>query len=262
MKESKKIIELTPQQVHTGFLIVVGQGTPFTSNPSALVPVTADASSILLEKRAAALLNSLMQQINGWQEIVPVSAWRSIQEQTILYKQSVAEHGEAFTKRYVAAPGESEHHTGLAIDLGTPIDGAIDFIRPAFPDTGLCQVFRKLAPWFGFIERYPKEKQFITHIDYEPWHFRYVGIPHAAIITQNRFTLEEYMEFLKNDARNKPFIYNTHLHETILISYIPASKNQNTKIVVRTDKPYIISGNNIDGFVLTEWRNTHDALHR
>ena len=261
MKESKKIMELTPEQIHIGCLILVGKDSPYAAKPSALIPAKEDMPSILLEQRAASLLSNLIQQIGGWQEIVPVSAWRSIQEQTILYQQSIADHGEAFTRRYVAVPGESEHPTGLAIDLGAPLDSSIDFIRPNFPYTGLCQTFRQLAPQFGFIERYPKEKQSITHIAHEPWHFRYVGVPHASIITQKGFTLEEYIAFLRHYTRENPFIYSTKTNETIQISFIPMSNNQNTKIMVRTDRPYIISGNNIDGFILTEWRNTHDMLH-
>ncbi|MCI8331474.1 MAG: M15 family metallopeptidase [Clostridiales bacterium] len=262
MKESKKVIELTPAQVHTGFLILVGKGAPFLSHPSALVPVKEETPSVLLEQRAASLLHSLMQQCGGWQDIVPVSAWRSVQEQTVLYQQSVAENGEDFTRRYVAVPGESEHHTGLAVDLGLPVNGTVDFIRPAFPYIGLCQTIRKAAPSFGFIERYPEGKELVTRIDHEPWHFRYVGVPHAAIMTQKGFTLEEYIAFLRNYTRERPFLYHTKTNETIQISFIPMSTKQNTTIVVRTDRPYILSGNNIDGFILIEWRTSHDTLDR
>ncbi|MCV5111774.1 D-alanyl-D-alanine carboxypeptidase family protein, partial [Escherichia coli] len=51
----------------------------------------------------------------------------------------------------------------------------------------------------GFVLRYPKNKSNITGIQYEPWHIRYVGLPHSAIMQKKNFTLEEYLEFLKEE---------------------------------------------------------------
>ncbi|MET3292533.1 UNVERIFIED_CONTAM: LAS superfamily LD-carboxypeptidase LdcB [Brevibacillus sp. OAP136] len=50
---------------------------------------------------------------------------------------------------------------------------------------------------YGFILRYPEEKVDITGIQYEPWHYRYVGLPHSAIIQERKFTLEEYLDYLR-----------------------------------------------------------------
>ena len=97
----------------------------------------------------------------------------------------MAESGLAFTHKYVAYPGCSEHQTGLAIDLGKAA-GHIDFIRPAFPYDGTCGAFRRAAAAYGFIERYQKGKESLTGIAREPWHFRYVGLPHAAIMMTKR----------------------------------------------------------------------------
>ena len=98
------------------------------------------------------------------------------QEQQRIWDDSMAEHGETFTRQYVALPGCSEHQTGLAIDLGKAA-GYIDFIRPAFPYDGVCGRFRRLAARYGFIERYQRGKEEVTGISAEPWHFRYVGRP-------------------------------------------------------------------------------------
>ena len=72
----------------------------------------------------------------------------------------------------------------------------MDFICPEFPYDGICGHFRALAPDYGFILRYTKEKEAITGISEEPWHFRYVGVPHARIITDRGLCLEEYWEEL------------------------------------------------------------------
>lgn len=66
------------------------------------------------------------------------------------------------------------------------------------PWSEICQIFRDRAADYGFIERYPKGKENITHIGHEPWHFRYVGVEHAKQMTERNPTLEEYVEWLKN----------------------------------------------------------------
>lgn len=157
-----------------------------------LVPVHENDPDILLEREAACALSRIVERLDGWQWIVPVSGWRSQEEQTAIYEASLRENGPAFTAKFVALPGHSEHQTGLAIDLGL-LQPEIDVIRPAFPYKGICQKFRELAPAYGFIERYPAGKEQITGIAHEPWHFRYVGTPHSEIMACQGLTLEEYL---------------------------------------------------------------------
>lgn len=174
-------------------LILVNAGQAFPKELALdLIPVHKNSPQILCQREAADALSRLMEVLDGWQSIVPVSGWRSAEEQQALYVTSLREHGQSFTKKFVALPGHSEHQTGLAIDLGLR-QPEIDFIRPAFPYTGICQRFRELAPAYGFIERYPAGKEAVTGIAHEPWHFRYVGTPHAAAITQAGLALEEYL---------------------------------------------------------------------
>jgi len=157
-----------------------------------LIPVHENYPNILLEREAVHALSRIMEQLDGWRFIVPVSGWRSMEEQQTIYDESLRDHGLEFTKKFVAMPGHSEHQTGLAIDLGL-LQPEIDFIHPAFPYEGICQKFRELAPAYGFVERYPKGKEHITGIAHEPWHFRYVNTPHSEIMTFKRLTLEEYL---------------------------------------------------------------------
>ena len=131
-------------------------------------------------------------------------------------EDSIRENGPAFTKKFVALPGHSEHETGLAIDLAKRQPG-IDFICPEFPRDGSFGVFRDKLPRYGFIERYLEGKENITGIGAEPWHFRYVGFPHSAIIAERGMVLEEYIEFLKEGASlRKPYRYGG-----IAVFYVP-----------------------------------------
>ena len=174
-------------------LMLVNQEHPISWNPQSLVLV---GGRVLMDERAACALNKLMEELDGWNFITAVSGWRSQEEQYEIYIRSLWENGEEFTNQFVARPGHSEHQTGLAIDLGlTQPD--IDFLRPYFPYEGICQTFREQAAAYGFIERYPAGKETITGIAHEPWHFRYVGVPHAEIIVEHGWTLEEYHKYQK-----------------------------------------------------------------
>lgn len=124
----------------------------------------------------------------------------------------------------------------------------IDFIRPDFPYSGICEEFRKAVPEFGFIERYPKGKENITGIAHEPWHFRYVGFPHSTIISEKEITLEEYTEYIKTFRQECSLRYS-HKGIAAEIFYAPAE----TEISVNS-AAYQVSGNNTDGFVVTQWR--------
>ena len=160
---------------------------------------------VLLERQAARLLAACIQAVAGKGQIVPVSGWRSREEQQQIWDDTMKTEGERFTRQYVALPGCSEHQTGLAIDLGLAAPH-IDFIRPDFPDTGVCGAFKEQAGNYGFILRYPAGKEHITGIAHEPWHFRYVGAPHGAIMTRLGLTLEEYLELLDDyPDRDRPF---------------------------------------------------------
>lgn len=173
-------------------ILVNGQHAYLTDAGQDLVPVHEHYPDILLEREAARALSCIMEQLGGWECIVPVSGWRSVEEQIDIYEESLRENGPEFTARFVAMPGHSEHQTGLAVDLGLRRQ-LMDFIRPDFPYKGICQKFRELAPAFGFLERYPAGKEHITGIAHEPWHFRYVGTPHSEIMVSKGLTLEEYL---------------------------------------------------------------------
>ena len=248
-------IELHRKNIYTGNLILVNADYPYNEqvNETDLVNVDKSACDVLLERRAVTLLSKLMEEINGWGQISAVSGWRSMQEQENIYAQSLKENGSEFTQKYVALPGHSEHQTVLAIDLALTSDN-IDFIRPDFPYTGICQTFRELSSQYGFIERYPQKKESITGIAHEPWHFRYIGVPHAEIMKKNDLCMEEYIPFIKQFAYGEQKYNFTVAQKNFSVSYLPASEAEVVCIEIAEDVPYTISGNNIDGYIITEWR--------
>lgn len=126
------------------------------------------------------------------------SARRSVESQQRIWDSFMEKYGETYTKRTVAVPGYSEHHTGLALDLYLNIDGKDvyhneDMIR--YPEIW-AKIHAKLAE-YGFVLRYLEGKEAITGYGYEQWHIRYVGsVAVAKEIAQKGITLEEYLNNL------------------------------------------------------------------
>lgn len=234
--------------IHSGLLVLVNAEHPIRRRERPVLAPAAPGSDVLLDTRAAAMLTGLISRLGAAGEIVPVSGWRSMREQLDIWDGSMAENGTEFTRKYVALPGCSEHQTGLAIDLALRSDN-IDFIRPDFPYDGICGRFRALAADYGFIERYQAGKEHITGIAAEPWHFRYVGRPHARLMSDNGLCLEEYVELLRS------YPYPERLLETRGGVYEADVGFAFAKSKLELpDAPYQISGNNVDGYIYTLWR--------
>lgn len=210
------------------------------------------SASVLLEAKTASVLDALLSAIGARGQIVAVSGYRSREEQKSIYESSLAEKGEAFTRQYVAVPGASEHQSGLAVDVGERLD-TIDFICPSFPDTGICKTFCDHAATYGFIKRYEKGKEELTGISHEPWHFRYVGYPHAKIMKDRGLCLEEYIMFIKGFSYPDGFLPLKENGQETGVCYIPADAGQ-TVLRIPEDSRCQVSGNNVDGFILTSWK--------
>lgn len=254
-----KTISLKKEEIYTGTLLLVNaQHSLIRNQADSLSPVDIRFSNILLKREAANILRLILKKIGSGNQIVPVSGYRSLEEQESIYNNSLRENGMAFTKKYVALPNHSEHQTGLAIDLGLSQE-EIDFICPDFPYEGICHEFRKAAPHYGFIERYAKDKEWITGISHEPWHFRYVGYPHSKIITDSGLSLEEYIDFIKDYREDCRLIYKQAYGENIEIYYVPAREEDEICIAIPETSLYQISGNNIDGFIVTVWRKNNEG---
>ncbi|QHQ62387.1 D-alanyl-D-alanine carboxypeptidase family protein [Anaerocolumna sedimenticola] len=240
--------------IYNGNLILVNKEHPITRRDNkyaaSLVSVDSRHPEILLDYIAAKELSQLINHLNADNEILPVSGYRTLSVQKQIYSDSVDENGVEFTEKYVALPNRSEHQTGLAIDLAEN-NGEYDFIRPYFPYSGICMQFRKKAIHYGFIERYPKGKEGITGIAHEPWHFRYVGYPHSEIMSLKNLTLEEYIKYIKNFPYKGKHLKFFNYEFTYEIFYCSLAFIQQNPLTLPANTPYQISGNNIDGFIIT-----------
>ena len=249
-----KAAALEEKDIYSGELILINSRHPLRGGGEEdLSGLCCVGGSVRLKAQCAAALGAALAAVSAQGQIVPVSGWRSEAEQRRIYSECLADDGEEFTRKFVALPGCSEHQTGLAIDLGEKRE-SIDFIRPEFPSSGICESFRQRAPEFGFIERYPRGAESITEIAYEPWHFRYVGYPHSVIMSGMGLTLEEYHEFLKGHAYGKkPFIFEGGGRRAE-ISYLAASESGRTRLNENEGAALSVSGNNMDGFIVSLWR--------
>ena len=132
-----------------------------------------------------------------------VSGYRTMDRSRVLYANKIAEYqamgyDEATARveaaKWVAPPGTSEHHSGLAMDIvsGDYYTKYSDLVEE-FENEPEAVWLRENCARFGFILRFPKDKVEVTGINYEPWHFRYVGEEHAAAIMEQGLCLEEYL---------------------------------------------------------------------
>ncbi len=123
-----------------------------------------------------------------------ISVYRTVPQQEETFERYTRQHGLEYAKTYVALPGCSEHHTGFAIDVCVVEDGKVEHSVAGLlaTDAQFQSVHQKL-PKYGFILRYPKGKEAITNVGYEPWHFRYIDDPAIAQqITDRGICFEEY----------------------------------------------------------------------
>ncbi len=252
-----KTITLQKENIYKGNLILVNAMHPLRFFPEeGFIAADIKFPHILMKNDAANILSLILKKICSYDEIIPVSGYRSETEQRQIYADSLRDNGENFTRKFVALPGHSEHQTGLAIDLGLKKD-IIDFIRPDFPYEGICQEFRKMAIRYGFVERYQRTKEKITGIAHEPWHFRYVGYPHSDIMNAHQLSLEEYVDYIKRFEYGREHLQREIHGKPMEVFYVPANGSKST-ISIPEQSVYQVSGNNVDGFIITLWRSGNE----
>ena len=118
------------------------------------------------------------------------SGYRGYEEQQYLFNRKVEQYGEEQAATIVSRPGTSEHQTGLACDI---TDEYYELKNESLENTALYQWMSRHCQEYGFIVRYPKDKEKITGIIYEPWHFRYVGVEAATYMVEHNLCLEEFV---------------------------------------------------------------------
>ncbi len=118
------------------------------------------------------------------------SSFRSYEDQEEIYDMYKNSKGEEYADTIAAKPGFSEHQTGMAIDIQAPGSRA-----STFEDFEEFKWLQENAHKYGFILRYPKDKEYLTGYNYESWHYRYVGVEVATYIKENNITFDEYYAY-------------------------------------------------------------------
>lgn len=240
---SVQTIQVTKDQIYTGDLVLVNKDHPLhpegvQSDIAQLArhPELTDGYSLLdpsirLSERVAKQFSAMVAAADedGVNHFRISSGYRDNAEQEEMYEEKGAD--------YALPAGYSEHNLGLSLDIGSTL-GTMEHAPEG-------EWLTKHAWDYGFILRYPKDKAAITGIQYEPWHFRYVGLPHSQIMKEKHLTLEEYLDYLREQKQIRVTVGGSAFD----ISFIPVSGD--TTIEVPKDRDYWLSGDNVDGVILT-----------
>ncbi|WP_404321967.1 VanY-A/VanY-F/VanY-M family D-Ala-D-Ala carboxypeptidase [Cytobacillus firmus] len=235
--------QITEEQIYQGNLLLVNSEYPV--HPESVKSDVINLSEGNEWTRGYGLLNSeiyLSEDVErefsemiaaaekeGVRNFSITSGFRGFEEQSVLYQEVGSD--------YALPAGYSEHNLGLSLDVGST--------QMKMADAPEGKWIEENAWKYGFILRYPKDKTDVTGIQYEPWHIRYVGLPHSAIMKEKNFALEEYLEFLKEEKQ----ISVSMNGKTYTITFYPIP--QTRAINVPDDSNYEISGNNMDGVFVT-----------
>jgi len=151
-------------------------------------------------------------------------------------------YDDAADKAYVAQPNHSEHQAGLAADIF-----AAEVSQSNMAASGEGIWLARHSWEHGLILRYTEDKRGITQIPGEPWHFRYIGQPHAWYSYRHDLCMEEYIQFLKDYGR-----YDASFDgkEYSVLYQMP----ENGIIYVPENRQFNVSGDNTGGYIVTAWR--------
>ncbi len=236
--------------------------TVFYGNKSSCYTLSGSALSI--DSDLFPLFDKMMVDFSSatkCRELLITSGYRTYEDQQSILDARIASMGAEKAAMYVANPGHSEHHTGLAIDMVIFTGGRQYY----FPEHEAGAWIIENAPKYGFILRYTAEMSELTGCAEEPWHYRYIGTPHAQLLTDLGLCYEQYVEYLYAFTWEEDRLFiapdgstmtddGFHLpKEGHMVYYVPASTDADT-----TDIPlplgydsYTVSGDNVSGFFVT-----------
>lgn len=252
-------VSVSNEDVHAGDLILVNTDTAYVEeNPTEIVSIYdhktdnyhVSGTETSLRQPALDALNQMLDAFyvaTGHQDMIVISGYRTTQQQQELYDADLAETGEQTSTR-VALPGHSEHESGYALDFSLYTDG----VQYDYDGTGEYAWINENCAHYGYVLRYAEDKQETTGIQAEPWHYRYVGQPHATYMMENNVCLEEYLTLLKNYTADEPLSIINWDGEIYQVYYVATdTSTDSTYVMVPPDAKYTISGNNSDGFIVT-----------
>lgn len=245
-------IRVTEEQVTRGNLVLVNKDHPldpeavpkdivtlFENNDLMYGYVVLD-NTIRLSRSVAEKFGDMIEAAgeDGVNHFMISSGYRDEGEQEALYREKGSD--------YALPPGYSEHNLGLSMDIGST--------QKSIDRSPEGKWLKEHAWAHGFILRYPQDKTEITGIQYEPWHFRYVGRPHSMMMKELNLTLEEYLDYLKEKSSYRTTVDGKEYE----IKYVPVT-SKDMEIEIPAGSEYEISGNNIDGIIVTVRLNKDDT---
>lgn len=249
------LTELGEDAVYTGDLVLVNNWTLYHFPEEQPLECIYDGKTgsyyvrdkdVFLAPKALDALNAMMdafQAQGGSKTVNVVAGYRTKEFQEHLFQQSAEQNGQAHAEKFVAQPGGSEHHTGLVVDFSIlHSDGTSE----EYQGQGEYAWINQNCQTFGWVVRYDAAKEALTGIGDEPWHFRYVGLPHAAAMTEENLCLEEYTDFLKNYPFDGQHLVVECAGGTYEIWYC-----KGTAAYLPDSGEYTVSGNNVDGVIVT-----------
>ncbi len=260
-------------QIKRGDLILINGQTPYSfDTPVKQTVFYGNKSPCYMLNGSAISINSDLFPIfdrmmvdfsnaTGCKELLITSGYRTYEDQQKILDNRIASMGAENAAMYVANPGHSEHHSGLAIDMVLFMDGRQYY----FPDHEKGAWIIENAPKYGFFLRYTEEMSELTGCAAEPWHYRYIGTPHAQLVTDLGLCYEQYVDYLHSFTWDDEYLFiapdgstTTGDGSTLpasghMVYYVPVNTDANT-----TEIPlplgydgYSISGDNIGGFFVT-----------
>ena len=201
------------------------------------------STNLYLTEDTVSALNSMMDAFETDTEISDVivsNAFRSYADQEKYFNAGSSK----------TAPGHTDYHSGATFTLKVYRKGSGTLSLSDV--SGDYMWIARNCYKYGFIQRYPADKADITGFKNEKWLFRYVGIPHATYISDYDLCLEEYLDELKNHPYSGEHLSVIDANDNQYdIYYVEGSANGITKVPVPENLPYTVSGNNMDGFIVT-----------
>ena len=256
--ENFDVLQVSDTQLNEGELVVVNKEHQCLTNGLDLIGIMDNKNDTYtvadyLESLNSVSLKNLNDMMSGFYayagptDIFVSCGYRSYETQKGIYDNSVAVNGSEHADVFVSKPGYSEHQTGYVFDFAL-YDSQGNFTD--FTGEGNYSWISQNCKNYGYILRYTQEKEEVTGINYEPWHFRYVGQGHSQYITDNGLALEEYIDLLKNKHTKENPLKLTDVNGVMYYTYYEA-KTDGNNVYVPKNKEYTISGDNIEGYIIT-----------
>ena len=240
-----KTISVPANDVHTGNLLLVDSAHPLTSTPATTPFLNITYDHFRLPTKNLTINNEMIEPlVSMFNDFYKVSNFGNTMIYCTMNSTTAAAYSAVIPERL----------TGLTIDLAV-WDDAVSSHTP-FTGTDKFAWFPQHAAEYGFVLRFADDKSAITGQSGCTWHYRYVGVPHATYMSAQNLCLEEYLELLKNEhSYEKQHLMVDAGGTSYEVYYYPAAVGATaTDVSVPADADYVISGDNLSGYIITVQR--------